>query len=168
MEQGLRARPSAPPAQIVSTLRLIFLAMGAGVLPLIGGAALLFLRPAAEPTPAGIEALRMLTGLSLLAVAAGPFLGRILFDLCLRQDGNPDPWARLQAALIARMAVLEGGAILGMAACLFAALSGALQHQPLYWINALGLLPFYHGLISNLPSQQKLEEIMRQSGEGSP
>lgn len=58
---------------------------------------------------------------------------------------------------IARIAVLEGVALFGLVVCLLGVLNGAMEEQPLYWLNAASLLVLVAVSLATFPTAERLE-----------
>ncbi len=57
-------------------------------------------------------------------------------------------------ALIIRLALMEGSALIGLIAVLFAVLEGSIISNPVYWINLFSFLSFIFTLVRFYPSKE--------------
>jgi len=57
-------------------------------------------------------------------------------------------------ALIIRFALMEGSALIGLIAVLFAVLEGSIISNPVYWINLFSFLSFIFTLVRFYPSKE--------------
>ncbi len=148
-------------AQTARLLRVMAGAMAGGIALGSAVVALFVMRGApVEPGPGDFSMVRLLTIIhAVLAVAlhgaAGP-----AYDLLLRRRPGGE-FKALRSAEVARLALGEGPALLGLAVCLIAGIRGVLQAEPAYWANAASPLLFLIFVSSRWPTEERLRETVR-------
>jgi len=68
----------------------------------------------------------------------------------------------IRNAAIIRLAILEGSALFGVAVCLVAVTSGALESSPEYWLNALPVLVLLIASQLTFPTEERLARMFEQ------
>lgn len=94
-------------------------------------------------------------------VIAIPLSG-VLFKKFLKTDRNTDPQvivANIRAAMLVRLAVFEGAALLAATGILLGSLDGYLIGNPIVWLNLVPIFYFTLHIIMNLPSQSRIAYI---------
>lgn len=157
-----------PGAESSRTLRIIAGAMAWGVLMFAGVVVWLHLRAEGKvPAPEQVRGVNLMTTM-VMAAAAGAIMGsEILWRRLLAGPGSLDERAR--TAFIARLALREGGALMGLAVAAVAALSGILRAYPAYWANLVPAGLFLGFVAMRWPSEESLERQVRDAlppGEG--
>lgn len=121
-------------------LRILHLAIPAGVVLFLGVVAFLAVRPQQGSSYPGLPLLLTIPSLALAlaTAAAAAVLPRRLLARRLATADSPEAAAQgLQHAAVIRLALLEAGTLFGVVVLLLAALDGSLRSQPLLWVNAL-------------------------------
>jgi hypothetical protein len=62
----------------------------------------------------------------------------------------------LRTAIIVRIALLEGAAMLGNMICLIAAMNGILSFEPLYWCNAASTVALLVIGATTMPTRERV------------
>lgn len=113
---------------------------------------------------------------ALVSFGAGMFLfGRVFHPDRLHVPETPahgmeteqSALALLQTALLLRMGLLEGAAILGLAVCLIAWTTGVLAVEQLYWLNAGSVVLLLVVGVQIFPTEERvLQMFERHFGTG--
>jgi hypothetical protein len=154
----------------VMTSQMIQGAMMMGVVVFAFAVAFIYSQaPAVVPGEAEVDLIRLMTfvHLGLLAVNVGVsfFLARRVFSPEAMGEGGglDDAHAfaekavlQQRAALIIRIALLEGSAFFGLVICMLGATNGVLQASPEYWINLLSPVLIIGFGIATFPSKERL------------
>lgn len=157
------------PAHVTSS-QIVQGAMMMGIVVFATVVAFLYTQaPHVEPTEAEIELVRLMTfgHIGLLAVNVGVsfFLARRVFspEAIGEGVGVIDAQAlaakavqQQRAAMIVRMALLEGSAFFGLVICLLATTNGVLGTAPEYWINLLSPFLLIGFGIATFPTKERL------------
>jgi hypothetical protein len=164
----------------IRVLRTIYFGLAAGAFAF--GLVILivyFQLPNKEYDEAMTPTLNILTILNVVFVITSIFLGKYLYD---RQFNTIAPeiqksssfanntvtnnfsiaekcLATIRTASIIRLAQLEGSAFLGLVVTMLAVQRGAGNFQPMYFLNALSVLPLFIFIIATFPNADRLEEI---------
>lgn len=152
---------------ILTELRVLHVALMLGVLLFLGVVlALHLLSVRQDAADAAIpDALSVVhAALFLAATAVGLALTR------RRPAPAPDAAGRAANALavvrrahIAGLVLLEGAALFGLVVCLLAVLQGAMQDQPLYWLNLLSTGVFLAVTAATIPTRDRVETTLRRT-----
>lgn len=163
--------------RFLQPLQLIFFTVTSGVVIFIGVVVWLFATrsPSPEVTDANVGLIRLATLLVLVLTAASFPLARMIYDGFFKPDrlkqalerpafGGPlgGVLGSLRSAEVARLAVLETVAFLGLVICIFGVMTGVLQRHPLYWVNLLPALFFLGFAAFNYPTRDRLEEVLKE------
>jgi F0F1-type ATP synthase membrane subunit c/vacuolar-type H+-ATPase subunit K len=157
------------PAQVM-TSQMVQGAMMMGVVVFTIVVAFLYAQaPFVEPaeTEAGTVRLLTIVHLGLLAVNAGVgfFLAQRVFSPAAMNEGAGLSDARAvaekavqqqRAAMIIRMALLEGSAFFGLVVCMIGTTSGVFHASPEYWINLLSPFMLVAFGIATFPTKERL------------
>lgn len=71
------------------------------------------------------------------------------------------PLARLRAATILRLALLEGAALFGAVVCFMALQFGAARKLPLVWLNAISTFVLLFVVIVTFPTKERVTRTLR-------
>ena len=89
-------------------------------------------------------------------------LSAMLFKKVLKTEKNTDPHvivANIRAAMLVRLAVFEGAALLAATGILLGSLDGYLVGNPIIWLNLVPIFYFTLHIIMNLPSKSRIVYI---------
>ena len=138
-------------------LRVILLAMAGGVAMLAVFVLVTYRRGPAAPLDArAFATLRVFSLLDLLLSLSCWTTSAFLF----KSLSAPRTPAAYQTASVARAALREGPALLGLIACFLGASSGALRVQPAYWANALPAAAFVGWVLASLPDESSVRQAL--------
>jgi hypothetical protein len=125
--------------------------------------------PLVEPGEADVDTVRLMTfsHLALLAINVGVsfFLAQRVFspEAMNEASGLNDARAvaekaiqQQRAAMITRMALLEGSAFFGLVICLLGAMNGVIRTAPEYWINLLSPVLLVAFGVATFPTKERL------------
>jgi len=149
---------------LVRGLRILQLALMAGAL-LFAGSVFLMMTLRGDETPGVPQGslMRMLTAANLawmvVAHAAGAWLFRRRMEAAPPDDASGAVGA-LREAWIVRLALAEGSALFGSAACMMAVLGGTLPAQPVWWVNLVPVAVFTAFGAVTLPDRDRLLAVL--------
>lgn len=89
-------------------------------------------------------------------------LSAMLFKKFLKTEKNTDPYvivANIRAAMLVRLAIFEGAALLAATGILLGSLDGYLVGNPIVWLNLVPIFYFTLHIIMNLPSKSRIVYI---------
>lgn len=139
------------------TLQVIATSMALGVLVLSAVALYFRLGSAEPPAPADVKLINAFTTAVMAWCAGAIVFSESLWKRQLRAATNPaHAPAIVRTAFIVRLALREGAALLGLVACMLAAMKGVLKPYPAYWVNAAPAVLFLFFLAANWPSREGL------------
>ncbi len=151
----------------VRGITMIQLALAGGVV--MFGAVIVFLAMTSDHAPddAGpLNIICLVAGLLFLSCAG---VGQVLFGLMLTPDRLPAAEGparaaaavdKLKVAIIVRLALLEGPALLGLVAALLAINAGRLPAEPVYALTALPALAFVAFAAVTMPTRERLLNVL--------
>ena len=160
----------------VRNLRILHVAMGLGVLGFATLVLGLYATRPAEGTGGDPGLLRTMTFAAFGLFAICVPLAASIHGRMLRRDPSPDPasagpgpslpgarWIRLiRAASLARLAVLDVPAFLGLIVCLLGVQTGALREHPIYWINLIPTAAVLLFVVQSFPSRERIERVFQE------
>ncbi len=154
--------------QTVRVFQLLYVALTAGVLIVLGMVLVrhLGLGPEGKPTAGSVSLIRTLSGVNGLGVLLAYGLGQIFFRRNIRAaQSEPDKNASslieaLRSAIVLRLAIAEGSALLGLAVCFLGTADGTLREFPDYWWNLLSPAAFLALVIFTFPTRSKLADVL--------
>lgn len=139
------------------TLQVIAGAMASGVLVMTGLVVYFRLGAGGPPQPADVRLINAFTTAVMAWCAGAIVFSEFLWKRRLRAVANPaHAPSVVQTAFIVRLAVREGAALLGLVACMLAAMKGVLAAYPAYWVNAAPAALFLFFLAVSWPSREGL------------
>lgn len=138
-------------------LQAIAGSMAFGVLVLAGLALWFRLGATQAPAPADVKLINAFTTAVMAWCVGAIVFSEFLWKRQLRAITNPAHAPSIvQTAFIVRLALREGAALLGLVACLLAAMKGVLTAYPAYWVNAAPAALFLFFLAVSWPSREGL------------
>lgn len=154
----------------VLTLRVIHIAIAAGVLLFCGVVLFLYVSMASEVRTVGEDEFQLIQLASFAhlvvaftAYAAANFLFNIQFkeDKLSVQSETPAEQCltMIRSALILRIALYEAPALFGIVVCLLAIMNGVLYVQPLVALNLITTLILLGLVVNTMPSKERLETL---------
>jgi hypothetical protein len=149
----------------VNTLRVIYLAMGAGgtMFALTSYLVPFFIQQA--PANSSDQLIQTVHILSLILIAfcgtMYPLAGSIFRKTLLNQRQNQSPSQRVRSAYVIRIAIYEAVAFFGLTVLLAAGLFGLTEVQPLYFLTGLPYLILVGFITRTFPSKEALENQVR-------
>lgn len=144
--------------KMAQTLRVIALAMGAGVALLAAVVALLHARSdLAVATPQSLRATNALTVITMAVAVSSIGVSELLWKLLLRKMDETNINQKVQRAFLVRTALRESSALFGAVAALIASQTGVLRAQPAYWANLAPATLFWSYLYLHWPSLENLK-----------
>ena len=133
----------------VQQLKIISFAMGGGLTMMAGLVLVSYFNAEAKiPT---VEAVRLINTLTFVAMGAA-LAAIIVSEVAWRSLRSKS----LHPAFIVRLALREGGALLGMTVAYIAALNGVLRAYPAYWVDLAPFALFLGFLATHWPSAKTL------------
>lgn len=164
---SLEAFSDALQDQDIRTIQIIHIALAMGVLLFTVVVFVLFLTVSSESEPAGSELIWLLTILQLVVAGSIYFVARIVFKrqlAAVAASGTKDSLGyvgSIRTAMIVRLALLEGAALYGLVVCMLAVLNGAMNANPVYWINLAGVVAMLLFVSWNFPTRESIVEIYK-------
>jgi hypothetical protein len=138
-------------------LRLIALAMGGGVAVL--AAVAVWLDRSARgrlPDPRLVRFVNLATIVAMAAALALILVSEAVWRRMLARASAKNADAAVRGAFVARSALREGAALLGLLIVFLAAGSGVLRLYPAYWVNLAPTVLFWSYLYAHRPTLDKL------------
>lgn len=146
--------------RVSGTLRMISLAMGAGLTAFCAVVGVLYARSGAVATPEKVRLVNVLTGVSMFYAAVAIVVSEVLWKSILRRPGDLSGKAR--TGFIVRLALREGAALLGCVTALLAAMNGVLRAYPAYWVDLAPAALFWSFLVLHWPAPERLLAEIRE------
>lgn len=155
MSQIVEAGDNVSPA-LAHTLKIIAGAMGGGLTLMAGLVAWSYVNAAGKvPTPDNVRLINLLTTVAMLIAVTCIFASEFVWRRVLKNSSG-SLGARVQTAFIVRLALREGGALIGMTVAYLAAVNGVVRVYPAYWVNMVPYGLFLGFLAAHWPSSEKL------------
>lgn len=151
----------------LTQLRVIQAALAAGVA--VFGGAVVAIRLGVIPVDVGglnAETTRMFSLVHLALFAAALGAGPALKSVLLSPRRGPLQPGQVLAAILVRLALLEGAAFFGLVTLLLID-AAVLRDQPIWWANLASPLLFLATAIVTYPDSYWLRNLLRRHGQGS-
>jgi len=167
-------------APSVRQLAILHLGMALGVVSFLVVVLVFALRPASAgfqrglaPTLAVVHAAVAVAGWSGAALLPRLLLRPARTASLARQHAATDPpderqlaeiaWQRVRVTHVARLAIVEGVAALGLTSLLFGALSGELAEQPALWAQLVSPAVFVVFVALTVPVRERLQRAVQRA-----
>lgn len=154
----------------VQVLRTVTGAMCMGLFMLAGMIALLYFQNPRKEAPADfVGILPVLSAVHVAVVIIGYAAGWFMYEQQFKPENlvkAANPLAVIQTSHILLWATREGGALIGLVACLICTTSGIVAHHSLFLLNGLSAILFWGVAANNFPSAERCRDIFRTKIQG--
>lgn len=152
------------PEPVAQTLRIICLAMAAGLTAMAGLVAWTYFNHKGEPpTPERVRLINTLTTVAMAWTLIGIVVSEVMWRKLLKSTPGA-LGAKIQTAFVVRLAAREGAGLLGLTVAYLAAANGTLKAYPAYWVNLAPFVLFLGFLAAHWPTAGRLAAEAREIG----
>jgi hypothetical protein len=154
----------------VQVLRTVTGAMCMGLFMLAGMIALLYFQHPRKEAPFDFVGILPVLSVvhaivAILGYAVGWFISEQQFKPEIMAKAK-SPLEVIQTSHILKWASREGGALIGLVACLICTTSGIVAHHPLYLLNGVSAVVFWGAAANDFPSAERCRGIYRTKIQG--
>jgi hypothetical protein len=154
----------------VQIMRIITGAMCMGLFMLAAVTALLYFQNPRKEVPADfVGILPVLSAVHAVVALMGYAVGWFICE----QQFKPENMAKaktplevIQTAHIVKWASREGGALIGLVACLLCVTTGIVAHHPAFLLNGVSAVVFWGVAANDFPSAERCRDIYRTKIQG--